>query len=561
MSRRNRYKRAKFANKAAAPAAPAPDAIDRRAALRAALEVAKTFADARTPSMKLAQAYEVDPANYSRGERDAATHALDFNGDTRNALTFTQNSGFPGFPSLVLLGQLPEYRSMHERFADECTRKWGRVVSSGGALEQEQLAQIEDELKRLNVRGLIRTAVIQEQAYGRAHLYFKLKNDDAPAIRTSPLVPKKYSVPKGALEGLRPVEAYWVTPNNYNSSDPTRADFYKPSTWWMLGTEVHASRLYTLISRPVGDMLKPAYSFAGISMTQLAMPYVDNWLRSRQSVSDTLKQFSVSGVQADMQQMLLPGGAQDLAARAQLINAYRDNRNILFLDKATEEFFQVNTPLSGLDALQAQAQEQMSAVCHIPIVVLLGITPTGLNASSEGEIRVFYDYVKGYQTNCLMDLMQCILQLVQLSLFGQVDPSVAWEWFPLMELNALEAAEARTKDADTAAKYIEAGVITPDIETARLKADPNSIYAGAFDEVAPLDQVADDDIPGITEQILKIGTNDDPTASAGQEGRDPAADQPEQSIGTVVPGSDPEGGREHAGELRMVDREQVPQGA
>jgi hypothetical protein len=55
------------------------------------------------------------------------------------------------------------------------------------------------------------------------------------------------------------------------------------------------------------------------------------------------------------------------------------------------------TPRWALSMLQAQAQEQMAAVSSIPLVKLLGIAPTGLNASSDGEIRVFYDYIHALQ--------------------------------------------------------------------------------------------------------------------------------------------------------------------
>lgn len=504
MSRRNRK--------------PAKPAIAKPAALAGGEQRHKTLinlldatqGDDRTPSQKLATAHPVEPERYTRHESAAAEMAMDFNGDIRNALTFTENTGFPGFPSLALLAQLPEHRSMHETLADECIRMWGNVVS-GGDGDDEKCQDIEAELKRVDVRSCVRQAVIHDQAFGGAHIFFKLKGDEE--TRELPLLLKPYNVRKGAFEGLRVIEPYWVTPNFYNSIDPTAADFYKPSSWWMLGVETHATRLQTLISRPVPDMLKPAYSFRGVSMTQLAIPYVDNWLRTRQSVSDTVKQFSVSGVRTDLQQYLLPGAATDLVRRAELINRLRDNRNILFLDMATEEFFQVNTPLSGLDALQAQAQEQMSAVSHIPLVKLLGLTPTGLNASSEGEIRVFYDYVRGYQSNVLMSLMLNVLKIVQLSLFGEIDPDIEWKWSPLHEMTDLEAADARAKDADTDAKYVEMGAISPDQVAARLKSDPHSLYAGLGENI---DDLPDDDIGAITDKILEIG-NDPPGAAIESE--------------------------------------------
>lgn len=525
MARRNRNQNAKRATPArqARPAAPAranvvpfPNEAEQRASLARALLEAPT--DPRTPSMQQAERYQVDPRNYTTREQSAASHALDFNGTSMNALSFVENTGFPGFPTLSLLGQLPEYRSMHERLADECIRMWGKVVSSGDR-DDDECQAIMAELARIDMPAVIRQAVIHDQAFGGAHVYFKIKGDkDA---RDLPFLLQPYSVPKGSFEGLRVVEPYWVTPNYYNSIDPTAADFYKPSSWWMIGTEVHATRLQTIISRPVADMLKPSYSFRGISMTQLAMPYVDNWLRSRQSVSDTLKQFSVSGVRTDLQQALLPGAGTSLQNRAELINRYRDNRNILFLDLATEEFFQVNTPLSGLDALQAQAQEQMSAVCHIPLVILLGITPTGLNASSEGEIRVFYDYVKGYQKNVLQSLMMNVLRVVQLSLYGAIDPDISWEWTPLYQMTDLEAADVRSKNAETDAKYIENGVVRPDQVTKRLSNDPNSGYAGIDDE--SIDDIPDEDIGAITERIMQIGDEPPPAESTPDAAGAPTA--------------------------------------
>ncbi|HEY2023930.1 anti-CBASS protein Acb1 family protein, partial [Paraburkholderia sp.] len=177
------------------------------------------------------------------------------------------------------------------------------------------------------------------------------------------------------------------------------------------------------------------------------------------------------------------------------------------LDMATEEFFQFSTPLGGLDALQAQAQEQQSAVSHIPLIVLLGITPTGLNASSEGELRVFYDYVRGYQTNVMGALMNDVATFVQLSLFGEVDDSIQWNWAPLLELTALEMSDKNNKDADTDSKYLQEGVVSPEQVAQRLNSDPNSPYSGLLSSTADMSDVADDDIAGITGRIVDETTD------------------------------------------------------
>ena len=96
---------------------------------------------------------------------------------------------------------------------------------------------------------------------------------------------------------------------------------------------------------------------------------------------------------------ILQAGAStaDLLLRAEIFNALRDSQGLMILNKESEEFENVSTPLSGLSDLQSQAQEHMLSVTRIPAIKAFGIQPEGLNASSEGEMRAFNDTIKAYQ--------------------------------------------------------------------------------------------------------------------------------------------------------------------
>lgn len=506
------------------PAGPSADLV--RTSYQQALVHANSVDPARAPqtSLSLASKHAVDPDMYSSHEKGAAAavHAMDYYGginrNARDALSFVEATAWPGFPVLSMLAQLPEYRTMHETLADEVVRTWGKIVStSSDETAADKITQLTQKLERLNVRSLIRTAVIHDQAYGGAHVFPHLKENGVPVPADSPLLMSPTFVKRGCLESFTCVEPMWITPNAYNANDPTKANFYKPASWYMLSTIVSNTRLFTMISRPVGDMLKAAYSFRGVSISQLAMPYVDNWLRTRQSVSDTVKQFSITYLAADMAQMLQPGGAQSLIDRVQLFNATRDNRNVGIADKATEEIVQINTPLSGLDALQAQSQEQMAAVSHIPLVKLTGITPAGLNANSDGEIRVWYDYVAGYQAHNTGPLMEWILDLVQLSEYGEIDTGLSWAWNPLYELTDLELADVREKNARTDLTYTEIGAIDGDMVQKRLAGDPNSGYGGILAETDDLESAKK-----LAAEMLAEALNPQPQ----EQINDPDADQP-----------------------------------
>jgi hypothetical protein len=59
------------------------------------------------------------------------------------------------------------------------------------------------------------------------------------------------------------------------------------------GKDVHKTRLLKFVGREAPHLLKPAYAFGGLSVTQMSRPYVDNWIRTRQSVADIIHAYSV----------------------------------------------------------------------------------------------------------------------------------------------------------------------------------------------------------------------------------------------------------------------------
>lgn len=384
-------------------------------------------------------------------------------------------SGFPGFSYLTELTQLTEYRDMSERIASEMTRKWIKFTSGDEKDRADKLKEIEAEFKRLGVSAMFRRAAELDGQMGRAQIFIDMGKDEGDEL-SKPLLLDPMKIKKGTLHALRIVEPINTYPFTYNSTNPLSEDFYKPSIWYVQSQPVHASRLLTFVSRPLPNLLKPAYNFSGMSISQLAQPFVDYWFDTRDSVGNALKNFSTSILQTNMASVLTGGGAEVLMTRAKMFNKLRDNQGLFIMDKNTEGFQQVNTPLGGLSQLQAQAQEHMASVAKTPLVVLLGVSPTGLNASSDGEIRVFYDYVADCQEKLFRPNLDVVLKLVQMNLWGQVYDDIGYEFVGLYTMTAKDHAMIRASDAEAGAKYITNGVIDSVEERTRLAHDPQSGY-------------------------------------------------------------------------------------
>ncbi len=414
--------------------------------------------------------------------------------DAANAGTLENGLAFLGYPFLSELAQRAEYRVASEIYAKEQTRRWVRLHASGDKAKNDKLTQLRSTMDRLNVQDVFREAVEHDGLFGRGQILLDTGRSDDPAEMATPLTLTPAKIKRGGFKGLKAVEPLWTYPGGYSSTQPWRSDFYNPQTWFMQGQPVHTTRLLGFVSRQVPDLLKPAYMFGGLSLSQMAKPYVDNWLVTRQNVSDLIGSFNTwvlkTNMSAGMDAAASPNGIDTgtmigLVNRAEMFTKFANNRGVFMLDKDQEDFASVSAPLGGLDHLQAQAQEHMAAIYRIPLTIFLGISPSGLNASSEGEIRVFYDNMEAQREHTHRRPFRTVLNLLQLSEFGEIDPAIGFDFEPLWQVSEIERSTLRKTNADTAAVYIEAGVLTNEEERERLAREDGGIYDGLDLSIVP----------------------------------------------------------------------------
>jgi phage-related protein (TIGR01555 family) len=471
-----------------------------------------------------------------------------FNAIVANGLTFL------GYPYLSELAQRPEYRVISDVIATESTRKWIKLNGKSSKQDKEEkddldsdrgiepekadpdapkvdakrtaerIKELEDDQERLEVRDKFATLAAHDGYFGRAHLFVDggkvdLDNDKgelAKSIGDGRNAMSQGKIGKGWLRNLHTIEPVWTYPQTYNATNPLKPDWYNPQQWYVMGKEISATRLLTFIGQPVPDLLKPAYSFGGLSRSQMAKPYVDYWLRNRDSVGNIINAFSVMVLQTDLASTLAPvADGMSLMDRVALFNNLRDNQGLMVTDKAGEDFKNVSAPLGTLDALLAQSQEHMASVSRIPLVKLLGISPHGLNASAEGELRAFYDTINAFQHRFFRPHLHRVINLEMLSLWGEVDPDITFDFEPLWSLDEKAAAEVQKTKAETSQVLIDTGTVSPEENRQRVANDPDSGFDGI--DVEDLPDLAEEEEQGLEPE----GGKPDPKAEGEPEGGEP----------------------------------------
>ena len=420
---------------------------------------------------------------------------------------FQEGVTFLGYAYLSALAQRAEYRVVAETIAAEMTREWIELKSaSDDKGKAKKLKELDEAQKEFGLQNRFYKAALDDGQFGRSHIYIELdgatddrdelimpigdgrdnmsiakfKKTEADNEEDNDEVAKediKTGERKGVLKAFRNVEAVWCYPTRYDSNDPLKAGWYDPRTWYVMGKELHVSRFLTFVGREVPDMLKPAYSFGGLSIYQMLKPYVDNWLRTRQSVSDIVQKYSTNVLATDMGAATMAVEGEDIFARVDFFNFLKDNGGTLLIDKETEDYHNVQTSLGTLDQLQAQAQEHLAAIARIPLVKLLGISPHGLNPSAEGEIRAFYDWIAAFQEHFFRRHLRTCLDFIMLDLWGEVDEDITFDFKSLWQLDEAGRAGVEKTKADIDDEYVAMGVVSQEEIRERLAHDKESQYA------------------------------------------------------------------------------------
>ncbi|WP_272930912.1 anti-CBASS protein Acb1 family protein [Acetobacter indonesiensis] len=120
----------------------------------------------------------------------------------------------------------------------------------------------------------------------------------------------------------------------------------------------------------------------------------------------------------------------------------------------------------------------MCSVAQEPLVKFTGITPSGLNASAQGEIRVFYDRIHAFQENVFRTPLTTILHMVMLSLWGEVDADITFSFRSLWQMDEATQVEMQKTRADIDARNIRSGIVTPHEARTRTAQDLHSPYDG-----------------------------------------------------------------------------------
>ena len=293
-------------------------------------------------------------------------------------------------------------------------------------------------------------------------------------------------------------EVIWDTQDVYQ--DPMNKKFQEVERYTINSPStgnnfvVHESRVLRLDGEILPNLMMVDNLRWGDSILQSCYNELKNIGGAYNATSNIIEDFIQTVLKVNNLAQLMASN-QDLLIqkRIALIDQSRSVANTILLD-GTDEYFKQASSVSGLDGLLDRFCLALASVTGIPYAILMGQSPSGMQATGESDVRMFYDKIRSQQEDYLQPVLERLVSLIMRSKegpFGGVEPD-NWKicFNPLWQMSEPETANYRKTIAETDQIYISNGVLSPD-EVAKSRFSEGSYSAETQIEFEGRDPIPD----------------------------------------------------------------------
>jgi len=248
---------------------------------------------------------------------------------------------------------------------------------------------------------------------------------------------------------------------------PDGPHILSPERWWVWGIEggsanVHHSRMIRFRGVDTDDLTRRSNRGWDYSILFALRDEIQTFDESFHAAHLMMKDASQAVIKIKGLISMLAGNRKDdLATRASFMDLSRGVARALFLDPDGESFEKVPTQFSGVSDVLIMAAKKLSSATGIPVAILMGESPAGLQATGALDIRIWYDRIKADRKRDLEPHMLRILRM--LAIPTGYKGKIEIEWPSLWQESPKEEADTRKTVAEADQIYETMGMVTPQL--------------------------------------------------------------------------------------------------
>lgn len=351
-----------------------------------------------------------------------------------------------------------------DRVVDDGTREGFHLTGEDEAFD---FSSLESELEDLDAINAVGDSWRWSRLYGGA-LLIMVVNDGLRMDQ--PLNLSRAT----KLASLQVVESQFVTPGGWNPGLGARAfrrpEFYEITVPFGSAEKVrrvHRSRAIRFDGVRVAPNRMIEKDGWGPSVLDRVYTEISQLGEVMSYARSIMHDMSLQVYKLDGLREQLCGSAQsqqEMRAVMETIRMSVDNLHCLALDSA-DDYMEVSRSVSGIKDLIEKFIDGLVRGTDMPRTVLLGESPSGLNASGDSEIRAWFDFVSSQQGFVLTPALNRLLEVI-FAIRSNRGEQVPDEWTikfnPLWQPTAQETAATVLATAQSAQILIANDITSPD---------------------------------------------------------------------------------------------------
>ena len=274
-----------------------------------------------------------------------------------------------------------------------------------------------------------------------------------------------------------------------------------------------------LFDNPPPTLLRPAYNFLGIPQAQILWDYVMHWNQCRVYTADLVRKVSLLVFQTSTDDIFnSPNGVQLFDIRMKALQRYRDNNAVFVCDKEGESVMNVQTSIAGCTDVVRQSLEMVASINRTPAVKLLGISPSGFNATGESDIRNYYDHIRSKQ-ELRREAINTCLKAIELVEMGSINSNISFDFNELSKEDEASAAMTAQTRAGALATLAQVQAISAEEMREAVKNEP-AMHLGFLSDEVPEGEPEDiDGLLGALQQATTAVAEPAPASNPPDESR------------------------------------------
>ena len=440
--------------------------------------------------------------------------------------TFYAKHGFIGWQLCSIISQNWLVANACSIPAEDAVRPlWRNIIKKKSELEtdeekEEEATELTDlTLKKYHLAEKLRQHIKNSRVFGVSYALLCIDGIDY----SQPF--NLDSVRPGSFKGISIIDPVWLAPqwNSGALNNPGSPNFYEPDYYQVNGLgRVHRSHFIKLIHEEVPDILKPSYYFGGLGVAQMIYERV-------YAAERTANEAPLLALTKRL--LVVPTNLKTLAAKPEvawnlikMLVFGRDNQGVYFTEEGEKnQVHQVDTSLSDFDAVIMTQYQLVASISRIPAHKLLKTDPKGLNNNGLYTIKDYTQELQSLQEKAARPFVERVNAVTLRSDLYELKgvTQVLTEFNPIDMPTEKEKAEVESLQAQTAAQYVAAGILSPEEVRKALRAERGGRFAD-IDEELPADEIPDDlELP-----------KDEPAIDSWEESKHPRKDNGQFGTGS-----------------------------